>query len=54
METLNRRQFLTAAGISAAALGAIGLASCAPKEEGALSSTGTEAGIPQTLSLIHI
>lgn len=48
METLNRRQFLTAAGISAAALGAIGLASCAPKEEGALSSTGTEAGIPQT------
>lgn len=48
METLNRRQFLTAAGMSATALGAIGLAGCAPKGDATLSSTGTmTGGIPQ-------
>lgn len=48
METLNRRQFLTAAGMSAAALGAMGLAGCAPKGDSSLSSTGAmTGGVPQ-------
>lgn len=51
MKAINRRQFLTAAGISAATAGMMGLAGCAPAA-GTNSEAGeglaTTGGIPQT------